>query len=61
MSHDCGAHERAPRPALPTLLLSPVLLRLYRRPPFTAATEMGAQFDEALERYAQRTPRFIPH
>ena len=48
-------------PTLLTLLMFPMLLFMYRRLALTEETQMGAQFGEAFERYAQKTPRFIPH
>jgi protein-S-isoprenylcysteine O-methyltransferase Ste14 len=48
-------------PTLLTLLMFPVLLYMYRRLAITEEAEMQARFGEAWERYARRTPRFIPH
>jgi protein-S-isoprenylcysteine O-methyltransferase Ste14 len=47
-------------PTLLTLLMFPILLVMYGRLAVTEETEMRAQFGEAFDRYAQRTPRFIP-
>ncbi|ABM39792.1 methyltransferase family protein [Polaromonas naphthalenivorans] len=47
-------------PTLLTLVMFPVLLVMYGRLALTEEAEMRAQFGEAFERYAQRTPRFIP-
>ena len=43
------------------LLMFPILLVMYARLSITEETEMRAQFGEVFERYAQRTPRFVPH
>ena len=47
-------------PTLLTLLMFPVLLIMYGRLAVTEEAEMRAEFGDAFERYAQRTPRFIP-
>ncbi|OGB32421.1 MAG: isoprenylcysteine carboxyl methyltransferase [Burkholderiales bacterium RIFCSPLOWO2_12_FULL_61_40] len=47
-------------PTVLTLLMFPILLVMYGRLAFTEEAEMRAQFEDAFERYAQRTPRFIP-
>ena len=47
-------------PTLLTLVMFPILLVMYGRLALTEETEMRAQFGEAFERYARRTPRFIP-
>ena len=47
-------------PTLLTLLMFPVLLLMYGRLAMTEEAEMQAQFGAAFERYAQKTPRFIP-
>lgn len=47
-------------PTLLTLVMFPVLLVMYGRLALTEEAEMRVQFGEAFERYAQRTPRFIP-
>jgi len=47
-------------PTLLTLLMFPVLLVMYGRLALTEEADMRAQFGQAFERYAQRTPRFIP-
>ena len=48
-------------PTLLTLLMFPILLVMYWRLAVTEEAEMHAQFGDEFERYAQRTPRFIPH
>ncbi|SFC25432.1 Protein-S-isoprenylcysteine O-methyltransferase Ste14 [Polaromonas sp. OV174] len=47
-------------PTLLTLVMFPVLLVMYGRLALTEEAEMRAQFGEVFERYARRTPRFIP-
>ena len=47
-------------PTLLTLLMFPILLVMYGRLAVTEEAEMRAQFGEAFESYAQRTPRFFP-
>ncbi|MBH2018782.1 methyltransferase family protein [Polaromonas sp.] len=47
-------------PTLLTLVMFPILLVMYGRLALTEEAEMRAQFGEAFERYARRTPRFIP-
>ncbi|MDP3651792.1 MAG: isoprenylcysteine carboxylmethyltransferase family protein [Rhodoferax sp.] len=47
-------------PTLLTLLMFPVLLLMYARLAVTEEAEMRAQFGEAFDSYARRTPRFIP-
>ncbi|WP_114968566.1 methyltransferase family protein [Rhodoferax ferrireducens] len=47
-------------PTLLTLLMFPILLVMYARLAITEEAEMNAQFGEAFEQYAQRTPRFFP-
>jgi len=39
----------------------PVLLVMYGRLAVTEESEMRARFGAEFERYAARTPRFIPH
>lgn len=48
-------------PTLLTLLMFPILLVMYAHPAIKEEAEMRAQFGDAFERYAQRTPRFLPH
>ena len=48
-------------PTVLTLLMFPVLLVMYGRLAVTEESEMRAQFGAEFERYAARTPRFIPH
>jgi len=47
-------------PTLLTLLMFPILLVMYGRLAITEEAEMRAQFGDVFERYAERTPRFIP-
>jgi len=47
-------------PTLLTLAMFPVLLVMYGRLAVTEEARMRAQFGDAFERYAQRTPRFFP-
>ncbi len=47
-------------PTLLTLLMFPVLLWMYGRLAVAEEAEMRVQFGEAYERYAARTPRFVP-
>ncbi|OGA95514.1 MAG: isoprenylcysteine carboxyl methyltransferase [Burkholderiales bacterium RIFCSPHIGHO2_12_FULL_61_11] len=47
-------------PTLLTLLMFPILLVMYGRLAVTEEAEMRAQFGDAYESYAQRTPRFFP-
>ena len=48
-------------PTLLTLLMFPILLVMYGRLSVTEEQEMRAQFGEAYEQYALKTPRFIPN
>ncbi|OGB28584.1 MAG: isoprenylcysteine carboxyl methyltransferase [Burkholderiales bacterium RIFCSPLOWO2_12_FULL_61_40] len=47
-------------PTLLTLLMFPVLLLMYARLAVAEEAEMRAQFGDAFDSYARRTPRFIP-
>ncbi len=47
-------------PTLLTLLMFPILLLMYGRLAVKEEEEMRAQFGEEFDRYAQKTPRFIP-
>jgi len=47
-------------PTLLTLLMFPILLGMYGRLAVTEEREMRSQFGVEYERYAQRTPRFLP-
>ena len=47
-------------PTVLTLVMFPVLLLMYGRLAMTEETEMLAQFGADFERYAQKTPHFIP-
>lgn len=48
-------------PTLPTLVLFPVLLLIYRRLSLSEEREMRERFGAAWDRYAAEVPRFIPH
>ncbi len=48
-------------PTVLTLLMFPVPLVMYGRLAVTEESEMRACFGAEFERYAARTPRFIPH
>ena len=47
-------------PTLLTLLMFPILLLMYGRLAVTEEAEMRLRFGEEFERYALRTPRFVP-
>lgn len=47
-------------PTLITLLMSPVLLIIYRRLAFKEEAELEARFDEAYRAYRARVPAFVP-
>ena len=47
-------------PTLLTLIMFPILLAMYGRLAITEEAEMRASFGDEYERYAQKTPRFIP-
>ena len=47
-------------PTLPTLLMFPVLLYVYRRLAIREEGEVRAEFGRAWDAYAERTPRFVP-
>ena len=47
-------------PTLLTLLMFPILLVMYGRLAVSEEAEMRARFGEAWERYAAKTPRFVP-
>ena len=47
-------------PTLLTLLMFPILLVMYGRLAVTEEVDMRVQFGDDFERYAQRTPRFLP-
>lgn len=47
-------------PTLPTVIMFPVLLRVYYRLSVQEENDARQVFGEAYTRYAQRTPRFIP-
>ena len=47
-------------PTLPTLLMFPALLYFYRRLAIREERDVRAEFGEVWDRYAERTPRFIP-
>ena len=48
-------------PTLLTLVMFPILLLMYGRLAVTEEANMRAQFGDAYESYARRTPRFFPH
>ena len=48
-------------PTLPTLIMFPVLILAYQRLARREEKEALAEFGELYARYAQNTPRFIPH
>lgn len=47
-------------PTLPTLVMFPVLVYLYRRLAVAEEQEVAQRFRRRWERYARRTPRFLP-
>lgn len=47
-------------PTLPTLMMFPVLVMVYRRLALTEEREVAARFGAAWDDYARRTPRFLP-
>lgn len=47
-------------PTLPTLVMFPILVVIYRRLSLSEEREMHSQFGGEWETYAQRTPRFLP-
>lgn len=47
-------------PTLLTLVMFPILLLMYGRLALIEEKEMRAQFGDVFERYAERTPRFVP-
>jgi len=47
-------------PTLLTLLMFPILLAMYGRLAVSEEAEMRARFGDAWERYAAKTPRFVP-
>lgn len=47
-------------PTLLTLLMFPILLLMYGRLAVKEEEEMSAQFGDEFDRYAQKTPKFIP-
>lgn len=47
-------------PTLPTLILFPILVVMYRRLALREEREAAAQFGDAYRRYAAQTPRFVP-
>lgn len=48
-------------PTLLTLVMFPILLVMYGRLAVSEEAEMRARFADDFDRYAARTPRFIPH
>jgi protein-S-isoprenylcysteine O-methyltransferase Ste14 len=47
-------------PTIPTLLMFPILLVVYRRLAMSEEREVQASFPDAWQAYAARTPRFVP-
>ena len=47
-------------PTLLTVIMFPILLLMYARLAIVEEREMRRQFGDEYERYAERTPRFIP-
>ena len=47
-------------PTFATLVMFPILLVVYRRLAIREEAEVAARFGEAWDRYAARTPRFVP-
>ena len=47
-------------PTIPTLIMFPVLVYVYRRLSASEETEMRARFGDTWHDYAVRTPRFLP-
>jgi len=47
-------------PTFATLVMFPILLVVYRRLAIREEAEVAAHFSEAWDRYAARTPRFVP-
>jgi protein-S-isoprenylcysteine O-methyltransferase Ste14 len=56
LSHDTGYLW----PTLLTLAMFPVLVVMYGRLALHEEAEMRARFGDAFDRYAARTPRFVP-
>jgi protein-S-isoprenylcysteine O-methyltransferase Ste14 len=56
LSHDTGHLW----PTLLTLAMFPVLVVMYGRLALHEEAEMRARFGDAFDRYAARTPRFVP-
>jgi len=48
-------------PTLVTLIMFPILVAVYVRLAIAEEDDSAAQFGEVWRRYAQSTPRFIPH
>lgn len=48
-------------PTLLTLVMFPILLIMYSRLAITEEADMRTQFGDEFDKYAQQTPRFIPH
>jgi protein-S-isoprenylcysteine O-methyltransferase Ste14 len=47
-------------PTIPTLVMFPVLIAIYRRLAFQEERAVAAEFGAAWDDYARRTPRFVP-
>lgn len=48
-------------PTLPTLVMFPILLVIYRRLAMSEEREMRSRFGAQWDAYAARVPRFVPH
>lgn len=48
-------------PTLPTLVMFPILVVIYRRLAVAEEREMRARFGDEWNTYADHTPRFVPH
>jgi protein-S-isoprenylcysteine O-methyltransferase Ste14 len=48
-------------PTIPTLLMFPVLLFVYRRLAISEEREVRERYGAAWDAYARYTPRFVPH
>jgi protein-S-isoprenylcysteine O-methyltransferase Ste14 len=47
-------------PTIPTLIMFPILIVVYRRLAIGEERELAASFPEAWHDYAAATPRFVP-
>ena len=48
-------------PTIPTLVMFPILLLVYRRLAISEERAIAQRYDELWNEYARVTPRFIPH